>query len=68
MEKAGNNIFKLHQKFSNNSQSKGIGLYLVRNHMESLAGKIEVNSEINVGTTFILSFRPDGEFNSHQSN
>ena len=61
-EKIGNNIFKLHQKFSNNSQSKGIGLYLVRNHMESLGGKIEVNSEINVGTSFILSFKPDPSF------
>lgn len=59
MEKIGNNIFKLHEKFSDNSQSKGIGLYLVRNHMESLGGKIEVNSEINVGTSFILSFRPE---------
>ncbi|MBJ7881189.1 PAS domain-containing sensor histidine kinase [Gelidibacter salicanalis] len=58
MEKIGGNVFKLHRKFSNNSQSKGIGLYLVRNHMESLGGKIEVNSEIDVGTTFVLTFAP----------
>ena len=61
MEKAGSNIFKLHQKFSDNSQSKGIGLYLIRNHMESLGGKIEVNSELNVGTSFTLTFKSNSQ-------
>ena len=61
MEKAGSNIFKLHQKFSDNSQSKGIGLYLIRNHMESLDGKIEVNSELNVGTSFTLTFKSNSQ-------
>ena len=56
MEKVGDSIFGLHQSFHNNSDSKGIGLYLVQSHMESLGGKISVTSEVNVGTTFTLTF------------
>jgi PAS domain S-box-containing protein len=50
-------IFGLHQKFHNHIDSKGIGLYLVNNHIISLGGKIEVESKINEGTTFTISFR-----------
>ncbi len=49
-------IFKLHQSFHNNHDSKGIGLYLVQNHMESLGGSIKVSSEVKKGTTFTLFF------------
>ena len=49
-------IFGLHQKFHNHIDSKGIGLYLVYNHITSLGGKITVESEVNEGTTFVLSF------------
>ena len=52
-------IFGLHQKFSNHIDSKGIGLYLVNNHITSLGGKIEVESKINEGTTFIISFKKE---------
>lgn len=57
MEKVGNSIFGLHQSFHNNSESKGIGLYLVQSHMESLGGKISVDSKVNIGTTFTLTFK-----------
>jgi len=57
MEKVGGSIFGLHQSFHNNSDSKGIGLYLVQSHMESLGGKISVTSEVNIGTTFTLTFK-----------
>lgn len=50
-------IFGLHQKFHNHIDSKGIGLYLVYNHINSLGGNISVESEVNVGTKFILSFK-----------
>lgn len=50
-------IFGLHQKFHNHIDSKGIGLYLVYNHINSLGGNIVVESEINVGTKFIISFK-----------
>ena len=52
-------IFGLHQKFNNHIDSKGIGLYLVNNHITSLGGKIDVESKINEGTTFIISFKKE---------
>lgn len=55
MEKVGNKLFGLHQKFSDRADSKGIGLYLVHNHVASMGGKIEVSSKLNEGTTFKIS-------------
>ena len=57
MEKIGASIFGLHQSFHDNSDSKGIGLYLVKSHMESLGGKISLTSKVGIGTTFTLTFR-----------
>lgn len=57
MEKVKDKIFGLHQKFHNHKDSKGIGLYLVHNHITSLAGEITVDSQENVGTTFTMTFR-----------
>lgn len=56
-EQLESKVFGLQQKFHENEDSKGIGLYLVYNHMTNLGGKIEVESEVNAGTTFILSFK-----------
>jgi len=52
-----NRIFGLYQRFHSHSDSKGIGLYLIKSQMEALDGKIEVESEVNVGTRFILTFK-----------
>lgn len=55
--KVKDEIFGLHQKFHNHTDSKGIGLYLVHSHVVSMGGKIEVHSKVNEGTTFTISFR-----------
>lgn len=55
-DKIEGNIFGLHQKFHDHADSKGIGLYLVYNHITNLGGKISVNSKENEGTTFTLTF------------
>ncbi len=57
MEKVKDKIFGLHQKFHDHKDSKGIGLYLVHNHISGLGGKISVESKINEGAKFILSFK-----------
>jgi len=36
----------------------GIGLYIVKSIIEELGGRIEVKSELNKGTTFIIHLRP----------
>lgn len=57
MELVKDKIFGLHQKFQNHIDSKGIGLYLINNHITNLGGKIDVASKINEGTTFTISFK-----------
>ncbi|WP_428327381.1 PAS domain-containing sensor histidine kinase [Mucilaginibacter sp.] len=57
MDKVKNKIFGLNQKFHNNNDSKGIGLYLVYNHVISLGGKIVVDSKLNEGAKFEISFK-----------
>ncbi len=56
MEKVKGKIFGLHQKFHSHTDSKGIGLYLVHNHITSMGGQIEVDSKVDEGTTFTISF------------
>jgi PAS domain S-box-containing protein len=57
LEKVGDKIFGLHQKFHGNTDSKGVGLYLVYTHITSLGGRITVESEVNKGTTFTIMFK-----------
>lgn len=56
MDKVKDKIFGLHQKFSKNQDSKGIGLYLVHNHVTTLGGRIDVDSRPNEGATFTITF------------
>jgi PAS domain S-box-containing protein len=61
MEQVKDKIFGLHQKFNNHIDSKGIGLYLINNHITSLGGKIEVESQINEGAKFTISFKKESD-------
>ncbi|MCX2839185.1 PAS domain-containing sensor histidine kinase [Salinimicrobium sp. MT39] len=57
MGKNGSKIFTLNQVFTDQSNSNGVGLYLVKNYMNSVGGTINVTSEVNAGSTFCLTFR-----------
>jgi len=57
MEKVKDKVFGLNQKFHDHPDSKGIGLYLVYNHISSLGGRISLDSKINEGATFTISFK-----------
>ncbi|MFZ6023732.1 MAG: ABC transporter substrate-binding protein [Bacteroidota bacterium] len=52
MEKHGNKIFGLYQRFHDNKDGKGLGLYIIKNQVEALEGKIAVESIVNKGTMF----------------
>lgn len=56
LESFGNKVFGLYEKFHIHTVGKGIGLYLVKTQVEILGGKIEVKSDVDVGTTFIIHF------------
>lgn len=57
VEKHREKLFKLYQRFHDNSEGKGLGLYLVKSQMEALGGTIDVESVVGKGTTFILKFK-----------
>ncbi|MDD5151556.1 MAG: PAS domain S-box protein [Flavobacterium sp.] len=50
-------VFGLYQRFHNHPDSKGLGLYLVKSQIETMGGNISIESEVNIGTTFILTFK-----------
>jgi len=50
----GDKIFNLYQRFHLHADGKGMGLYLVKTQVESMGGKIEVESELDKATTFLV--------------
>lgn len=54
LDKFGKDIFGLYKTFHHNSDAEGIGLYLIKNQIESFGGHISVESEVNKGTTFTI--------------
>lgn len=57
LERNAEKIFGLYQRFHNYPDSKGLGLYLVKSQVETMGGSITVQSEVNKGTTFTLTFK-----------
>lgn len=49
-------LFGLYQRFHENIEGKGMGLFLIKSQMEALNGSIYVESEPNKGTMFTLQF------------
>lgn len=50
-------LFTLYGRFHLHIEGKGMGLYLVKTQMIAMGGQIEVESKLNEGTTFYLSFK-----------
>ncbi len=56
LKRNSEHIFGLYQRFHDYPDSKGLGLYLVKSQIESLGGTISIESEVNKGTEFTLTF------------
>jgi PAS domain S-box-containing protein len=56
LEKYGSSLFGMYKTFHKNKDAKGIGLFITKNQIEAMGGKIAVESEPNVGTTFTVHF------------
>ncbi|WP_062055423.1 PAS domain S-box protein [Aquimarina longa] len=45
-------LFGMYKTFHQNEDARGIGLFITKNQVEALGGKIDVESKVNQGTTF----------------
>lgn len=54
LEKYGNKLFHMYKTFHTNKDAIGLGLFITKNHIESMGGKVEVKSEVGVGTEFSI--------------
>lgn len=52
LEKHGQKLFGMYKTFHGNSDAKGIGLFITKNQIDAMGGKIEVHSEVDKGTIF----------------
>jgi PAS domain S-box-containing protein len=53
-DRAGTNLFQLYQRFHAQPAGRGVGLYLVKTHVESMGGRIEAHSRVGEGTRFSI--------------
>jgi signal transduction histidine kinase len=56
LETQGEHMFGMYKRFHTHQEGKGLGLFMVKSQVESLGGKIFVESEVNIGTKFIVEF------------
>lgn len=54
MEKYGDKLFQMYKTFHYNEDAIGIGLFITKNHIESMGGRVGVNSGVDVGTEFTI--------------
>jgi signal transduction histidine kinase len=57
LERNRDKVFGLYQRFHDYPDSKGMGLYLVKSQVEAMGGTISIESEVDKGTTFTLTFK-----------
>ncbi|MCK0191328.1 PAS domain-containing protein [Arenibacter sp. F20364] len=56
IKKYGAKLFGMYKTFHGNSDAKGLGLYITKNQIEAMNGKIDANSQVGIGSTFNLYF------------
>jgi len=56
IKRHGESIFGLYKRFHLNIEGKGLGLFIVKTQAEVLGGNIQVKSQLDIGTEFIVEF------------
>ncbi len=56
LNRYGERIFGLYQRFHQHKDSKGMGLYIAHSQAKAMGGNLSVTSEVDKGSTFILEF------------
>ena len=49
-------LFGMYKTFHNNEDARGVGLFITKNQIEAMLGRIEVTSEVGVGSIFKVYF------------
>ncbi|SHG34114.1 hypothetical protein SAMN04488522_105147 [Pedobacter caeni] len=57
LEKYGDELYGMYKTFNGNPDSKGVGLFISKNQIDAMGGKVSVESEVGVGTTFKIYFK-----------
>jgi len=57
LEKNGDKLFGMYKTFHGNADAKGLGLFISKNQIEAMGGSVEVESKVNVGTTFTINIK-----------
>lgn len=57
LEKHRDDLFKIRKIFHFHPDAKGFGLYITKTQVETMGGKVWVESEIGKGSTFFVSFK-----------
>ena len=52
LKKNGHKLFGMYKTFHGNEDAKGIGLFITKNQLEAMNGKIEIESEVGLGSNF----------------
>jgi len=61
LKKHKNALFGMYKTFHKHQNSRGIGLFITKNQVEAMGGKIRVYSEVNKGTTFKIYFNEENQ-------
>lgn len=56
LEKYGSSLFGMYKTFHKNKDAKGIGLFITKNQIEAMGGKVSVESKVDFGSTFTIEF------------
>lgn len=60
LDQYGNKIFGMYKTFHSNPDARGIGLYLTKNQIEAMNGKVQVESTVGKGSVFKVYFNEEG--------
>lgn len=59
LERHGEALFGMYKTFHRHPNSRGIGLFMSKNQIEAMGGRIEVQSKVGFGTCFKIYFNED---------